>query len=91
VFVDRLLAGVFGPKSDEVAGRWRKLHGEKLQNVYSSPDISGMITSRRMRWEGHVGLTGAMKSTYKILVGKPEGKTPRPICRQQDNVKIDFN
>jgi hypothetical protein len=26
-----------------------------------------------MRWAGHVARTGEMRSTYRILVGKPEG------------------
>jgi hypothetical protein len=30
---------IFGPKSDEVTGGWRKLHNEELQNLYSSPNI----------------------------------------------------
>jgi hypothetical protein len=29
---------------------------------------------------------------YRILVGKPEGKRPlgRPICRWEDNIKMDL-
>jgi hypothetical protein len=29
---------------------------------------------------------------YRVLVGKPEGKRPlgRPICRWEDNIKIDL-
>jgi hypothetical protein len=29
---------------------------------------------------------------YRLLVGKPEGKTPlgRPSCRWIDNIKMDF-
>ena len=26
VFENRLLRGIFGPKRDEVTGKWRKLH-----------------------------------------------------------------
>jgi hypothetical protein len=39
-----------------VAGGWRKLHNEVLQNLYSSPVIVavGVIKSRRIRWVGHV-------------------------------------
>jgi hypothetical protein len=44
----------FGPKRDEVAGGWRKLHNEELHNFYSSPSIIRMIKSRRMRWAGQV-------------------------------------
>jgi hypothetical protein len=35
---------------------------------------------------------GKMRNTYKILVGKPEGKRPlgRPRCKREDNIKMDF-
>jgi hypothetical protein len=35
VFENRVLRGVFGPKSDEVTGEWRKLHNEELHDLYS--------------------------------------------------------
>jgi hypothetical protein len=46
VFKNRVLRRIFGPKRDEVAGEWRKLHGEELHNLYSSPDIIRQIKSR---------------------------------------------
>jgi hypothetical protein len=30
---------IFGPYRDEVMGRWRKLHNEELDDLYSSPSI----------------------------------------------------
>jgi hypothetical protein len=35
---------------------------------------------------------GEMKNAYKILVGKPEGKTPlgRPRPRWEDNIRTDL-
>jgi hypothetical protein len=42
----RVLRGTFGPKRDEVTRDWRKLHDEKLHNLYSSPDIFWIIKSR---------------------------------------------
>jgi hypothetical protein len=51
-----------------------------------------MITSRRMRWAGHVARMGEMRNAYRILVGKPEGKRPleRPRCRWVYNIKMDL-
>jgi hypothetical protein len=40
---------IFGPKRDEVAGGWRRLHNEELHNLYTSPDIIRVNRSRRMR------------------------------------------
>jgi hypothetical protein len=54
VFENRVLNRIFGPKRDEVAGRWRKLHNEKLRDLYSSPSIITITKSRRMRWTGLV-------------------------------------
>jgi hypothetical protein len=50
VFEKRVLRRIFGPKRDEVAGEWRKLHSVELHNLYSSPDIIRQIKSRRMGW-----------------------------------------
>jgi hypothetical protein len=35
-----------------------------------------MIKSRRMKWAGQVSGVEEMRNTYKVLVGKPEGKRP---------------
>jgi hypothetical protein len=50
VFENRVLRRIFGPKRDEVTAEWRKLHNEKLRDLYSSPSIIRIITSKRMRW-----------------------------------------
>jgi hypothetical protein len=49
---------IIGAKRDEILGRWRRLHNEKLQNFYSSPNKIRMIKSRRMRREGNVQWMG---------------------------------
>jgi hypothetical protein len=36
---NRVLRRVFGPKRDEVTCEWRKLHNEKPDDLYSSPDM----------------------------------------------------
>jgi hypothetical protein len=45
VFENRVMRRIFGPKSDEVTGEWRKLHNEELHNLYSSPDIIRQVKS----------------------------------------------
>jgi hypothetical protein len=35
VFENRVLRRIFGPKREEVAGRWRKLHNEELHTLYT--------------------------------------------------------
>jgi hypothetical protein len=49
VFENRVLRRIFGPKSDDVTGDWRKLHNEELNNLYSSSNVVRVIKSRRMR------------------------------------------
>jgi hypothetical protein len=43
-----------------------------------------------MRWGGHVAQMREKRNTYRILVGKPDGK--RPLGRQRhrwlDNIKM---
>jgi hypothetical protein len=58
VFENKVLRRIFGPKSNEVTGGWRKLHNEELRDFYSSPSIIRIIKSRRMRWAGHVARMG---------------------------------
>jgi len=68
------LRRVFGPKRDEVTGKWRKVHNEELNDMYSSPNIVRMIKSRRMRWAGHIARMGERRGVYRVLVGETEGK-----------------
>jgi ribose 1,5-bisphosphokinase PhnN len=49
VFENRVLRRIFGPKRDRVTGEWRRLHNKELNDLYSSPNIIRVITSRRMR------------------------------------------
>jgi hypothetical protein len=50
----RVLRRIFGPKREEVAGRWKKVHSEELQKLCHSLYIIRVIMSRRIRWAGNV-------------------------------------
>jgi hypothetical protein len=86
-----VLRRLFGLKRDEVTGEWRKLHNEELRDLYSSRSIIRIIKSRRMRCVGNVARMGEKRNAYRLLVGKPEGKTPlgRPRRRWVDNIRLD--
>jgi hypothetical protein len=77
---------------DEVTGDWRKLRSEELHNLYSFPNIIKQIKSRRMRLAGHVARMGEERKVNKVLVGKPEGKTPlgRPRHMWEDGIRMDL-
>ncbi|KAJ4448100.1 hypothetical protein ANN_10112 [Periplaneta americana] len=79
-------------KRDEVIEEWRKLHNTELHALPSSPDIIKNIKSRRLRWAGHVARMDESRNTYRVLVGRPEGKRPlgRPRRRWEDNIKMDL-
>ena len=49
-----MLRRVFESKTDKVTGEWRKLHNEKLRDLYSLTNIVWVVKLRRMRWVGHV-------------------------------------
>ena len=87
-----MLRKVFGPKRDEVTGKWRKMHNEELNNLHSLPNIVRVVKSRRISWAGHVARMGENRGVQRVLVGKPEGKRPlvRPRRRWENNIKMDL-
>jgi hypothetical protein len=74
VFENRVLRRIFGPKREEVAGDWKRLHNEELHDLYASPNIIRVIKSRNLRWVWHVAYMTEMIYVYKFFVAKPEGK-----------------
>ena len=55
---------------------YKGLQNEELHSLYSSPNIVRVIKSRILRWAGHVTRIEEGRSAFKILTGKPTGKTP---------------
>jgi hypothetical protein len=92
VFENKVLRRIFGLKRDEVTGEWRKLHNEKLHDLYVSPSIIRIMKPRRVRCAGHVARMEDKRNAYRLLVGKPEGRRPlgRPRRRWLDNIRMDL-
>jgi hypothetical protein len=92
VFENSVLRRIFGPKRNEIAGEWRKLHNEELHILYSSQNIIRQIKSRRMRWARHVARMGEERNVYRVLMEKPEGKRPLGSTRRrwEDGIRMDL-
>jgi hypothetical protein len=92
VVKNRVLRRIFVPKRDEVTGKWRKLHKEKLNGLYSLPNILRVIKLRILKWAGHEARMGEGRVVYRILVGKPERTSTmgRPRRRWENNIRMDL-
>jgi hypothetical protein len=84
----KVLRRIFGPNRDEITEIWRKLHNEKLHNLYLPPNITVNKNemSRACSMDGR-----EQKNAYRVLVGKSEDRSQgRSSCRLEDNIKLDL-
>jgi hypothetical protein len=90
-FEKGVMRRIFEPKRDEVTGKWRRLHNEELNDLYSSPNIFRVIKSR-MRWASNVAHIGERRGVYRVFEGKSEEERAlRSVrCRWEDNIKMDL-
>ena len=53
-------------------------------------DLKNLIINNR--WAGHVARMGEGRGLYRVLVWRPEGKSPmgRPRRIWEDNIKMDL-
>ena len=72
---NRALRRTFGAKRDKIRWECRKLHKEELNDLYS-PNISRVITIRKMKWGGvgrvHTASMVERRGVYRVLVGGGE-------------------
>jgi hypothetical protein len=61
-----VLRRIFGPKRDEETKKWRRLHYDELYHLNPSPNIVGIIKTRRMTWVGHVAFIAARRDAYRF-------------------------
>ena len=87
---ENVLRMKFGVKRDEITAEWRMLHNAEQHALYSSSNIIRNLKSRRLRWARYVALMEQSRNAYRVLVGKPAGKTPLRRQRRtwMDNVKM---
>ena len=92
LFEYKVLRKIFRAKKDKITGEWRKFRNIELHGFYSSPNIIRSIKSSRLRWAGHVARMEQSRNAYRVLVRKPEEKSPlgRPRRRWQGNIKMDL-
>jgi hypothetical protein len=92
MFENRVLKRIFGQRMNEGIGGRRRLHEEEPHYLYSSSSIVRIIKLRRMRWAELVARMVEKRNTYRLLVGKPEGRRHlrRPRHRWVDNVRMIF-
>jgi hypothetical protein len=85
-----VLRRIFGPKREERAGGWRRLHNEERHNLYATPNVIRVVRSRKM--DVACSTDGREKFTFIILVGNLEGKRSlgRSMRRWEDNIKMDL-
>jgi hypothetical protein len=76
VFENGVLGKIFEPKSEEVEGEGGTLQNEEFYDLHSLPNII-RIKSKRIRLSGHVSCLGKRRGEYRVLLGRPEGKSPR--------------
>jgi hypothetical protein len=48
VFEYKVLRTILGPKREELAGGWRRLHNDKLHNLWASKNTVRAMKPRRM-------------------------------------------
>jgi hypothetical protein len=58
MFENNKMRKTSGPKREKITGESRRLHTEELHDLYASPNIICVITSRRISWAKHVARMG---------------------------------
>jgi hypothetical protein len=62
-----VLRRIFGPRREEVVGGWRRLHEQKLHNLYASPNTIRVNKSRRMRGAECVARMRGIRKIYALF------------------------
>lgn len=87
-----MLRMMLGPKWKEVTGERRKSFSEELHNLYSPPNIIGVITLRRVRWAEYVTRMTEKINLYQVLERKLDkgDHLGIPNRRCKGGIEVDF-
>jgi hypothetical protein len=64
---------MFEYERERVTGEWKKLHNEKLYDLYHTKYYSG-DEIKKNEIGGECSMCGGQERCNRVLVGKPEGK-----------------
>ena len=64
--MNRVLRRIFGPEKDEKIGEWGRVHIAEFNDLFSAPNIIRVITSKIIRWVGHVAAVGKRRFVYRV-------------------------
>ena len=73
-FENMVLRRLIVPKREELTGKWRKLHNEKINDLYSSPNMIWVIKTITLGIAEHLARMVERRVEYRDLVAKHEGK-----------------
>jgi hypothetical protein len=91
VFENGVLREIFGPTLGDVKEGWTRPRNEELYYIYCSPNVIGLVKSRRIWWARRVIRVGDSRGALKDLIGRLEGRRQLGIPRHrwEDNIKMD--
>jgi hypothetical protein len=70
MFENRVLSKIFEPKRGESKRSLeRRLHNQKLHDLYPTTNIIWLIKSRGIWWAGHVAYMGEGRNAYSVRWG----------------------
>jgi hypothetical protein len=65
---------VFGTKREDITGDWRKRSIMRCCMIYTPRHMLWLLNTKKVRGIGHVAQMGMKTNSYRIWVGRSEGR-----------------
>lgn len=84
-FERKVIRKIFGPHR-EINGEYRRLMNQEIEDILEHEDICRTITSKRIRWYGHIKRMNSNSEVRRMTEWKPSGNRSRgrPKLRWKD-------